>query len=102
MAFAGAPTAPEWLPDEAAEALLTASPEANVGPDVARTHLQRVLDELPNLATHFAEVARTRGDALLEAHRRVRKATRASGVTYRVEPKLPVDVLGVYVYLPAE
>ena len=102
VAFAGAPTAPEWLPDEAAEALLTASPEANVGPDVARTHLQRVLDELPNLATHFAEVARTRGDALLEAHRRVRKATRASGVTHRVEPKLPVDVLGVYVYLPAE
>jgi len=53
---------------------------------VAPTHLQRILDELPNLATHFAEVARTR----------------ASGVTYRVEPKLPADVLGVYVYLPAE
>jgi len=35
-------------------------------------------------------------------HRRARKATRASGVTHRVEPKLPVDILGGYVYLPAE
>jgi hypothetical protein len=38
----------------------------------------------------------------LEAHRRVRKAVRMTGVTQEIEPKLPADILGVYVYLPAE
>ena len=45
-------------------------------------------------------LAKERGEALLEAHRRVRKATRATGTSQRIEPKLPVDVLGVFVYLP--
>jgi hypothetical protein len=35
-----------------------------------------------------------------EAHRRVRKAARLAGARLIVEPKLPVDVLGVYLYLP--
>ena len=44
--------------------------------------------------------AQENGQKLLEAHRRVRAAAQIKGVTYRVEPKLPADVLGVYVYLP--
>ena len=43
-----------------------------------------------------------RSDALLDAHRRVRQATRTTGVSQHIEPQLPVDVLGVYVYLPVE
>ena len=39
-------------------------------------------------------------EELLDAHRRVRQATRQRGVRQRVEPTLPPDVLGVYVYLP--
>jgi len=37
---------------------------------------------------------------LLDAHRRVRIAARETNVSHRVEPQLPCDVLGVYVYLP--
>jgi hypothetical protein len=37
---------------------------------------------------------------LLEQHRRVRTAARMQGVSQHVEPQLPPDVLGVYVYLP--
>jgi hypothetical protein len=40
-------------------------------------------------------------DELLDAHRRVRTAAATKGVRYRVEPQLPPDVLGIYVYLPA-
>ncbi len=39
-------------------------------------------------------------EALLQSHRRLRDAVKHRG-RYRVEPKLPNDVLGVYVYLPA-
>ena len=34
------------------------------------------------------------------AYTRVREAGRVTGVRYRVEPHLPVDVLGIYVLLP--
>lgn len=39
-------------------------------------------------------------ETLLNAHRRVRTASRIKGIRYRVEPHLPPDVLGIYVYLP--
>ena len=46
------------------------------------------------------EYAQRRGQELLEAHQRVRKASRIRNVKYRVEAQLPPDVLGIYVYLP--
>ncbi|NVM23238.1 MAG: hypothetical protein HWN68_15820 [Desulfobacterales bacterium] len=39
-------------------------------------------------------------EELLQAHRRVRTAARLRGLRYKVEPHLPPDVLGIYVYLP--
>jgi hypothetical protein len=38
---------------------------------------------------------------LLDAHQRVRLATRTRNVRYRVEPQLPPDILGIYIFLPA-
>ena len=40
-----------------------------------------------------------RAGAVLDAHRRVRASAKAQG-SYEVRPQLPVDVLGLYVYLP--
>jgi hypothetical protein len=48
------------------------------------------------------DLARRRGQDILAAHKRVRKAMRITGITQRIEPKLPLDVLGVYVHLPLE
>lgn len=45
-------------------------------------------------------LVRTRGRDLLAAHERVHEALKGKGVRHRVEPRLPVDVLGAYVYLP--
>ena len=48
------------------------------------------------------EMAKSRvGDALYKAHRRVRQASRIGVRSLRVEPHLPGDVLGAFVYLPA-
>jgi hypothetical protein len=100
-AFAGSATDPEWFGSEAAEALLLAEPEGNVPPDRAEYFLRQVIVQGDSLREKLAAVARERGDELLEAHRRVRQASRQTGVRYRVEPNLPPDVLGVYVYLPS-
>lgn len=101
-AFSGSPSAPEWLVDNQAETLLDARPDANIPTDVARTHIERILGELGAIEPHLSRVASRRGEEILEAHRRVRRAVRVTGVTQRIEPKLPVDVLGVYVYLPVQ
>jgi hypothetical protein len=74
----------------------------HVPPDVARPQLARILDDFDALRDRLNHLARLRGEEILEAHKRVRKAMRVTGVNQRIEPKLPVDVLGVYVYLPAE
>lgn len=101
LAFAGAPDAAEWLDPETAEALLQARPDANVPPDQAAEFVRRMLAGMPALVPHLEAAARSRAQALLAAHTRVRQAARQTHVRHEVEPHLPVDVLGVYVYLPA-
>jgi hypothetical protein len=101
LAFAGSPQNAEWLSDsQEIEALLAAQSEANVYPEQAKTFLSKVINDFDTLQPHLNAVAQERGEALLAAHRRVRAASQRRGVRYRVEPQLPLDVLGIYIYLP--
>jgi superfamily II DNA or RNA helicase len=100
-AFRGAGDNAEWLAEQDAEALLAANPSANVSADQAQHFLGRTLEAIPSMAPAFEKLAHENAARILAAHERVREATKARGVRNRVEPKLPVDVLGVYVYLPA-
>ena len=101
VAFRGAPGAPEWLADDEVEALLAVTPTASVAPDQQRDALERILLEFDEVLPHLEDVARERALSLAESHDRVRRAvTRSAGAAAKVEPELPVDVLGVYVYLP--
>jgi superfamily II DNA or RNA helicase len=99
MAFTGAPQEAQWMDPDAAEALIKASPDENIHPQQATQFIQKVVDGFDHLTSHLETLAQDRADALLDAHRRVRDAAKARG-RYAVEPKLPVDVLGIYVYLP--
>jgi superfamily II DNA or RNA helicase len=98
LAFEGTPEDAVWLDPKAAEALLSAEPAGPL-PDPTGA-VAAVLDGFERLGPALDDFARTRGDELLGAHERVREASRAAGVTYAIEPKLPVDVLGAYVFLP--
>ena len=100
VAFAGASTAAEWLEEERAEALLQVTPDTNISPDQARDALLRIAEGLDAVRPQLHEVAEERAAALAESHRRVREAARAGGGAARVEPQLPPDILGLYVYLP--
>jgi len=88
------------LSKEEAEKLLQASPDQNVNPDQARDFVQKVIDGFDALRPHLDETAKQLGDQLLDAHQRVRLASRQKGAQTHVEPNLPPDVLGIYVYLP--
>lgn len=100
VGFAGRADQPNWLAADTVEALLQASPDANVLPQQATQLMGRALDQLEGLQPALAEMAEQRGEELLTAHRRVRTAARQTGVRYSVQPQLPPDMLGVYLLLP--
>lgn len=102
LAFEGAPGASAaWLGAAPAEALLDARPGGNIGDDQKRNFVSAVVGAFDQLSPKLEAEAKQRAEALLDAHRRVRTASRTRGLSYRVTPQLPVDVLGVYVFLPA-
>lgn len=100
LAFAGSPQNARWLEEAEAEKLLAAVPEVNVNPGQAQNLLKGIIDNFAALQPRLEEAAWHRGRELLEAHRRVRSASRLVGINYRVEPHLPPDILGLYLYLP--
>jgi superfamily II DNA or RNA helicase len=100
IGFTGSAQHPQWLDDADVERLLDVKPDGNIDPDQARHFVEKVIEGFGGLEARLENVAMARGDELLESHKRVRAASRIRGVTYRVEPKLPVDILGVYTYLP--
>jgi superfamily II DNA or RNA helicase len=97
-AFTGDPASPQWLPEAEAEKLIAVKPDASVPPDIAVHQLASVTDHLSAMIPVLDEFASTRGQQLLEAHRRVRSAAGAKG-SYRIDHS-PPDVLGIYVFLP--
>ncbi len=101
FAFEGSPERANWLSSEAAEQLLFADPDENIHPAQATNFVTKVVDGFEFIAPYLDEAARLRGEELLDAHRRVRTAARIRGVRYGVQPQLPPDVLGIYVYLPS-
>ena len=101
VAFEGAPDRAKWLDAAAAEALLEATPDENILPEQQSAVVSRVVEGFAAIVPHLEEEALRRAGDLLEAHTRVRKAARVRGLSYKVEPKLPPDVLGIYVFLPA-
>jgi hypothetical protein len=101
LAFEGSPQNANWLPSEKARELLEATPKGNIYPEQAAEFVQRVVDSYEYLEPVLEQTAKDRSEELLEAHRRVRTASKTKGVRYHIQPNLPVDVLGTYVLLPA-
>jgi ERCC4-related helicase len=95
VAFAGSPDNPTWLTES--DFLLQAEPTRNIGYEQKRDFIQRVIDAHPTLTPHLNQIANDRAQSLLQAHQRIRHTPH---ITYAVEPQLPVDIIGIYVYLP--
>ena len=99
LAYRGPAEAPDWIGPEESEGLLAARPEDNLLPTAVDQQLGLLLPDLSSLQVALEGLADERATAQLQAHQRVRAATRAKG-RISVQPVLPVDILGVYVLLP--
>lgn len=92
---------PEVLTGDKALSLLSLEPSRNME-DGQKAHLVRqALGAIPSLEATFSNIAKERSEQLLADHRRIRDASDARGMRYTVVPALPVDKIGVYVFIPA-
>lgn len=100
LAFEGAPESPRWLTTTEAEALFEAQPAGNIAKAQQTEFVGFVLDALPSFRPVFERAAAERAGSIASAHQRVRQAAQASRGILTVEPQLPLDLLGVYLFLP--
>ncbi len=90
----------EVLTEDDALSLLSLEPARNM-PDSQKSHLiRRALNELRDMEDTFERIAKEQAQHLLDDHRRIRDASEAKGLRYNVVPALPVDKVGVYVFMP--
>jgi hypothetical protein len=88
------------LTPEQTRRLLGAEAIRNMPAPLRDRQVQSALDALPGWQPELEAIAKARAQALLQDHRRVREAAEGRG-SYQVSASLPVDVMGVYVLLPA-
>ena len=95
----------EQLEGAAALELLEAPASGNIDPGQRQQWLQEAVAEIDALQPALAALAERRADLAEEDHRRVREASLRTGeslrMRFRCEPSLPVDVIGLFVLLPA-
>ena len=91
---------PELLPEEDALSLLSLEPGRNMEDGQKTRLIGQALDAVPSLEDIFTRLAHERARELLADHRRIREASDARGLRYDVIPALPVDKIGVYVFMP--
>jgi superfamily II DNA or RNA helicase len=88
-----------WLDPEKGDQLLQARPEQNLVFTAIQQQVVLLVKSLPILQKSLEPIASHRAAAQLEAHERVREASKTKG-RVSIEPVLPVDILGAYVLLP--
>lgn len=99
LACSGPVGAPQWLTAEESERLLAAAPDRNLIPTVIDQQVGLLVGSLGAVQQALDAVAEQRAAAQLQAHERVREASKTKG-RVKIEPVLPVDILGAYVLLP--
>ena len=80
--------------------LLSLTPGRNMEDGQKTQLIGQTLNSLNILEPVFDKIAQDRAQELLEDHRRIREASDAKGLRYEVIPALPVDKIGVYVFMP--
>jgi hypothetical protein len=93
------------LAEAEALTLLQQPAVGNVQPGQRQMELERALKLLPALEADLRTLALDRAAEAEDDHRRVRQAAVGTGgalrMRFRCEPSLPVDVIGLFVLLPA-
>lgn len=100
LAFSGPPHDATWLDDAATTRLLQAEADSGMPTDQAVALIERVVGTVPALTPALDAEADRLAEQLREDHARVRAGARASRRGLEVRAQRPVDILGLYLWLP--
>lgn len=100
VGFEGAADAPVWLDDDRVRELAAIDVAANIAPEHAADALHRTLGALEVLGPDLDDMASRVAEETLAAHRRVRTGAGAARRGLAIRPETPVDIIGIYVFLP--
>lgn len=101
IGFTGSPRNPCWLELDQAQSLLEkAEPVGDLAPAWKKMEIEELLGSLDYLEAGLETIANQRAQILCESHRRVRNITKEGKI--KVQPQLPMDILGVYVLQPGK
>lgn len=90
-----------WDASGKASELISEKPQGNFTAAIAEGAIEKAEALLQDSADKLKEIAEARAKRLLEDHSKVKEYT-AHGSVVSVEPCLPVDVMGIFVLLPAD
>lgn len=91
---------PQPLTENDALSLLQLEPDRNMHDGQKTQIIRQTLDSISTLDETFNRLAHERAEKLIADHRRIREASAAKGLRYSVTPALPVDKIGIYIFLP--
>ena len=100
LGFEGSPDDPKWIDEKLLENLLLAVPKGNLSEERKKASVKLMIDGFAGWKGQLDISAKAFAEQALISHKKVREAAQLKNVVYRIDPKLPADVLGVYVYLP--
>ena len=101
LAFTGSQADPQWLDEADSKNLLDIVPSGNLPASLVTQQLKHFIGGVDTLRPKLDEVAKTRAEALKDAHTRIRQSAKMTG-TIAVTPVDEVDILGCFILLPDE
>ena len=97
--FTGSPANANWLSAEMSLNLLkSCEPVDDLTIENKRNRINQILTRLDDLQPNLEAIAQEQAQALLTSHQRVRAITKEGKV--KVNPQLPMDILGLYILIP--
>jgi superfamily II DNA or RNA helicase len=100
VSYTGSGLSVTWHSSAETNLLLEAVPSANVNEFQAKEFFETARQQLPSVSPSIDEFLDQAAEQLLASHNRVREAVKGRTGAQRVEARRPVDILGVYVFLP--
>lgn len=89
--------------EEVSDLMKNPAPAGDLSPEIQQRQLQRELDTIGEKQADFDAFAKERAELLIQEHERYYKALgekRKSDRFKVVEPVIPLDVLGIYIFVP--
>ena len=98
--YRGEPNDKDWIEEAQCMELLELQADGDLAAIEKKDFFNDAIDEIKEVEDLRNQLARKQAEKLIEAHDRFRQAVRSRKEFQVVEPILPMDIMGVYVFVP--